>query len=106
MQNKPLHVPHADRGSQVCIMPGVESPDCEGKFLWPFGIQRNHGSSHNRLVRPTTRKTGRHPNRLIRIPPASVPNAGPMAMPATMLALAKPRLCSGKYRDKMVEHAG
>ncbi len=38
--------------------------------------------------------------------PTSVPNAGPKAMTATMLALAKPRLCSGKYRDKMVEHAG
>ena len=55
------------------------------------GIQRNQGISHRRLISPSVTKKARQPNRAMSRPPNSVPSAGPVFVPASTSALAKPR---------------
>src|SRR5579884_2094898 len=70
------------------------------------GIDVIHGISHASVTTPNPTKKGRHPKRAIRVPPSSVPIAGPKAVPVIVAALAKPRRSSGRSRARIVPKQG
>ena len=62
--------------------------------------------ARSKLPRRRRRTWRRHPMRATISPPASVPTAGPRAMPAATAALAVPRLSAGTWRAITLELPG
>ena len=99
----PSDVPHNCRRRNKSPHPGPATPvpsRSSGTFT------SNHGTSHNRLPRPTTTNIARHPYRSTASPPNSVLNPGPAFDPASTKAFANPLRPSGKYRTKIFDEAG
>jgi hypothetical protein len=70
---------------------------------FPRGVHANQGISHSMVLLPKTTKKARHPYRAIRKPPSSVPKAGPILVPASIKAFARPRWFSEKYVARIRE---
>jgi hypothetical protein len=102
----PVKHPHTDRCFRISRVPGDGPTWLNGRRPGPRGIHRNQGKSQRRLMRPTTIKNDRHPNRAINIPPNSIPKAGPEASPEAITELAKPRWDSGKCFASILEYEG